>query len=74
MNPKMINGIPVNDDVFNKMALLQERLRRIDAESRLLLLEKAETTREVNALLASIDPPKTDVKLAEIVPVSPNAS
>lgn len=56
---KTINNIPVSDDDFNKMALLQERQRRIDAEVKLLMREKADTDREIDALLAMIQsPPK----------------
>lgn len=56
---KTINNIPVSDDDFNKMALLQERLRRIEAEMKLLVREKADTDREVDELLAIVQsPPK----------------
>jgi len=58
---KTINNIPVSDEVFAKMSLLQERLRRIDAEARILMMEKSETEREVNDMMAKInaDAPKS---------------
>lgn len=62
---KTINNIPVSDDDFNKMALLQERQRRIDAEIKLLMREKADTDREVDSLLVMIQsPPKQTEALA----------
>jgi hypothetical protein len=60
MNDKTINNVPVSDEIFNKMVLLQERLRRIEAESRLLALEKSEAEAHVKALVDSIEQSKSD--------------
>ena len=63
---KTINNIPVSDDDFNKMALLQERQRRIAAEMKLLAYEKQVTDREVDELMAIIQsPPKLSVAKGE---------
>ena len=55
MSQKTINNIPVSDEVFSKMSLLQERLRRIDAEAKLLMLEKADAEREVKEIMAQVE-------------------
>lgn len=55
MNTKMINNIPVSDEIFNKMVLLQERTRRIEAEIKVLMFEKNETEREVKEVMAQIE-------------------
>jgi hypothetical protein len=52
---KTINNIPVSDEIYNKMILLQERLRRIDAEAKLLLVEKADAEREVKEIMAEVE-------------------
>lgn len=52
---KTINNHPVTDEVFNKMVLLQERSRRIEAEARLLQVEKMETEKAINELMAAIE-------------------
>jgi hypothetical protein len=52
---KTINDIQVSDEVFNKMVLLQERARRIDAEAKILQIEKIETEKAVTELMASIE-------------------
>lgn len=57
--PKTINNIPVSDDDFMRMALLQERMRRIEAEAKLLAIEKSQTEQEIKDFLAIIEsPPK----------------
>jgi hypothetical protein len=58
MNEKTINNIPVSDEIFGKMVLLQERMRRIDAESKLLMLEKNETEAHIKALIETIEKSK----------------
>lgn len=55
MSQKTINNIQVSDEIFSKMALLQERLRRIDAEAKLLMLEKADAEREVKETMAEVE-------------------
>jgi hypothetical protein len=58
MNDKTINNIPVSEEIFGKMVLLQERMRRIEAESRLLALEKAETEAHIKAVVEAIEKSK----------------
>lgn len=62
MNEKTINNIPVSDETFNKMILLQERNRRIEAEAKLLAREKAETDAAIASLMADVEKsaPKAD--------------
>jgi hypothetical protein len=68
---KTINNIPVSDEVYNKVVLLQERLRRIDAEARLLMMEKAEAEREVKEIMTQVEAdtpkPAADNALAQQV-------
>jgi len=52
---KTINNIPVSDEVFGKMILLQERTRRIEAESKILQIEKLETEKAIAELMAAIE-------------------
>jgi phage-related minor tail protein len=65
MSQKTINGIPVSDEVFVKMSLLQERLRRIDAEAKLLMVEKADAEREVKETMAQVE---ASAKTEEVKP------
>jgi hypothetical protein len=58
MNEKTINNIPVSEETFNKMVLLQERSRRIEAEAKLLALEKNETESHIKALVEFIEKSK----------------
>jgi len=55
MNEKTINNIPVSEETFNKMILLQERSRRINAEAAILQREKVDTEAAVAALMAEIE-------------------
>lgn len=55
MNDKTINNIPVSEETFNKMVLLQERTRRINAEAAILQREKADTEAAIVALMAEIE-------------------
>jgi hypothetical protein len=73
---KTINNIPVTDEVFDKMVLLQERSRRIDAEARLLSFEKAETEKAIQGLMADVEKSKPDAGnglAAQVAAVSGNA-
>lgn len=76
-NEKTINNIPVSEETFNKMMLLQERARRINAEAALLQREKADTDAGVAALMAEIEknvPPKEANGLAQqVAAVAPSA-
>ena len=78
MNEKTINNIPVSEETFNKMILLQERARRINAEAALLQREKTETDAAVAALMAEIEksaPPKEANGLAQqVAAVAPSAA
>ena len=77
MSDKKINDIPVSDDVFNKMVFLQERARRIEAESRLLFREKTETEASIKELMGLIEksrhaPETTSTNLSAVVSASGN--
>lgn len=77
MNEKTINNIPVSEEIFGKMVLLQERMRRIEAESRLLVLEKAETEAHIKALVEAIEkskPADSNGLAQQVSAVAPSAS
>lgn len=77
MNEKTINNIPVSEETFSKMILLQERQRRINAEAALLQREKLETDSAVATLMAEIEknaPLKETNGLAQqVAAVAPSA-
>lgn len=60
---KTINNIPVTDLIFEKMVLLWERLRRIEAESKILLIQKNETESKIKLLVDLVEESRVIVPL-----------
>ena len=55
MSENKINGVPVTHDQMNRVLFLQEKKRRIQAESQLLVHEGRDVDAELEAILAEIE-------------------